>query len=189
MSESQTPDFYKDFADLLSDDGIQSSNVWYHGTASGLVKSIEEKGLKRSGDTELKALEKTTMTTIGGSYKENKEPLYLTQSKELAYYWGKQKARIRNVRTGGEETPVVVKVTLDETLNPQVKPDVGAAGMILAGSDKYLDHLGELYKEQGKTLPEIDPIKVDRMAYLNQLGLAYINKDVRNPVIEVIKEH
>lgn len=187
MSDTQTPDFLKDFAELLGEDGLKTSNVWYHGTASGLMESIKKDGLKRSGDSELKALEKQTMTTIGGSYKEAKEPLYLTQSKELAYFWGQQKARIRNVRTGGEETPVVIKVTLDETLNPQVKPDVGAAGMIIAGSDKYLDHLALVYKDNGKTLPTIDPLKADRNIYLTQLGLAYINKDIRNPIIEVLE--
>lgn len=188
MSDVQTPDFLKDFADLLGEDGLKTSNVWYHGTASGLVESIKKSGLKRSGDSELNAMEKKTMTTIGGSFKESKEPLYLTQSKELAYYWGLQKARIRTVRTGKEEMPVVFQITLDETLNPQVKPDVGAAAMIMAGPSDYIKYMKALYKAQGQAFEEVDPLSAKREVYLQQLGLAYINKDVRNPIVELLTE-
>ena len=187
MSDIQTPDNFKDLAQLLTADGITTSNVWYHGTASGLVASIQEKGLKRSGDAEVKALEKKTMTTIGGSYKESKEPLYLTQSKELAYFWATETTRIRSVRTGTAETPAIIEVTLDDTLNQQVKTDVGAAAMIMSGSSDYPEYIEALYKEYGHDFKEVDPMAADRMVYMTQLGLAYINKDIRNPIIKVLK--
>ena len=84
---ADTPAFLKDAKDLLAKQGFATSDTWYHGTSSALVDSIKEQGLKRSGDKALKDAAKKTMATIGNSYTESIEPVFLTQSKELAFYW------------------------------------------------------------------------------------------------------
>ncbi|EGG99127.1 hypothetical protein imdm_1476 [gamma proteobacterium IMCC2047] len=57
---------------------------------------------------------------------------------------------------------------------------------MVIGSSKYLEDLGEIYKANGHTLPEIDPIKADRMDYLNKLGMAYIDQDVDAQYLDVL---
>ena len=54
MSDIQTPDNFKDLGQLLTADGIKTSNVWYHGTASGLVASIQGKALSALETLKLK---------------------------------------------------------------------------------------------------------------------------------------
>jgi hypothetical protein len=125
------PAFLQDAKELLTEQGFTTSNTWYHGTSSALVDSIKVQGLKRSGDKVIKEATKKTMATIGNSYTESIEPVFLTQSKELAFYWAKQTVRNRSVRIEGDEQPVVFAVKFPDTLNTQVKPDVGAASLLL----------------------------------------------------------
>jgi hypothetical protein len=184
---SNVPDHLQDAKDLLSEAGFTTSDTWYHGTSSALLESIKKQGLKRSGDKALKQTAKKTMATIGNSYAESIEPVFLTQSKELAYYWAEQTLRERSVRFEGEEQTVVLAVKLPEELLCKVKPDTGAASLLLvSGSNSYLKDLGEIYKANGQTLAEIDPIKADRMDYLNKLGMAYIDQDIDAQYLEAL---
>ncbi len=176
---TKTPTYLKDAQELLSKQGFTTSNVWYHGTSSALADSIKEQGLLRSGDRALKDVTKKTMATIGNSYTESVEPVFLTQSKELAFYWAEQTVRNRSVRFEGEEQAVVFSVTLPDTVNDQVKPDVGAASLLLTQEgENFMAYLAGVYEVNGFGIPEIDLMKADRMEYLNTLGMAYINVDI-----------
>lgn len=184
---ANTPTFLKDAKDLLSEQGFATGDVWYHGTSSALVDSIKEQGLKRSGDKALKAAAKKTMATIGNSYTESIEPVFLTQSKELAFYWAEQTVRNRSIRFEGDEQPVVFAVKLSAELNAQVKPDVGAASLLLLKEgENFMAYLAAIYQEHGFGIPEIDLMKADRMEYLSTLGMAYINKDIDALCLELI---
>ncbi|MFT7404727.1 MAG: hypothetical protein ACI955_001795 [Zhongshania sp.] len=182
-----TPAFLKDATDLLSEQGFASSEIWYHGTSSALVNSIKEQGLKRSGDKALKSAAKKTMATIGNSYTESIEPIFLSQSKQLAFYWAEQTVRDRSVRVEGNEQPVVIAVKLPEELNLKVKPDVGAASLLLLkeGED-FMGYLAGIYQENGFGIPEIDLMKADRLKYLSVLGMAYINADIDASYLEIM---
>ena len=176
---TDTPAFLQDAKDLLTDQGFTTSSTWYHGTSSALVDSIKEQGLKRSGDKALKAAAKKTMATIGNSYTESIEPVFLTQSKELAFYWAGQTVRDRSVRVEGDEHPVVFTVELPEALNANVKPDVGAASLLLVKEgEHFMAFLAGIYQSNGFDAPEIDLMKADRMEYLDKLGMAYYNADI-----------
>ena len=176
---TDTPVFLQDAKDLLTEQGFATSDTWYHGTSSALVDSIKEQGLKRSGDKELKDAAKKTMATIGNSYTESIEPVFLTQSKELAFYWAEQTVRERSVRVEGDEQPVVFAVKLPEELNAQVKPDVGAVSLLLVKEgENFIAYLAGIYQENGFGVPEIDLMKADRLEYLSKLGMAYLNADV-----------
>ena len=187
MSEMQIPAYLQDAEQLLSENGFQTSNVWYHGTASGLLDSIKEHGLKLSGDAQSNERAKKTMSTIGGSYKENKDPVFLTQSKELAFHWAKQATKTRNLRFGGDEKPVVIQATLPDALNDHVKPDVGAAAMLMIGND-YTDYVEAVYKTHGQEAPSVDPMNADRMDYLTKLGLAFIKKNISADCLIILGE-
>lgn len=184
---ADTPAFLKDAKDLLSDHGFATSNIWYHGTSSALVDSIKEQGLKRSGDKALKAAAKKTMATIGNSYTESIEPVFLTQSKELAFYWAQQTVRDRGVRVEGEEQPIVFSIKLSEELNAKVKPDVGAASLLLVkeGED-FMAYLAGIYQTHGFGAPEIDLMKAERLEYLNILGMAYFNADIDTACLDIV---
>jgi len=176
---SNAPAFLQDAKDLLTKDGFTTGDVWYHGTSSALVESIQKQGLSRAGDKAMKHVEKSTMATIGGSMTESHEPICLTQSKELAYFWATQTVRDRSVRFEGEESPVVLEVKLPADFEEQVKPDTGYAGMLLVdGGGKYMELVEALYKANGIELAEIDPLRADRSIYLKTLGLAYIDKNI-----------
>jgi hypothetical protein len=185
-----TPKHLQDAATLLTDTGFKTSNIWYHGTTSGLTKPILEQGLKRSGDSEINQVTKKAMATIGNSYTERKEPIYLTQSKELAYYWATQKVRARKVHTGNDETPEIIQVTLDDATNGDVKPDVGAVVMLMDLSP-YMGYLEELYKAEGVTfdLDEIqaNAMELNREDYLNKFGLAYFAKNINAKFLSLVK--
>lgn len=184
---SNVPAHLQDIKELLSESGIATCDTWYHGTSSALLDSIKKHGLRRSGDKALKKATKSTMKTIGGTYNETVEPVFLTQSKELAYYWAEQTVRDRSVRFDGEEEAVVLAISLPEELLTKVKPDTGAASLIIViGGSSYLKDLGEIYKANGHTLPEIDPIKANRMDYLNKLGMAYIDQDIEAQYLKVL---
>lgn len=173
------PSFLRDAKNLLSEDGFIISHCWYHGSSSELLESIQQQGLKRSGDRALKAATKKTMATIGNDYTESVEPVFLTQSKELAYYWAQQTVHERKLRFGGDDKPVVIAAELPKTLNAQVKPDVGAASLLLLEEgERYMAYLAAIYQEHGLGIPEIDLMKADRMEYLQTLGMAYLNADI-----------
>ena len=184
---TDTPTFLQDAKDLLTKQGFTTSDIWYHGTSSALVDSIKEQGLKRSGDKALKDAAKKTMATIGNSYTESIEPVFLTQSKELAFYWAEQTVRDRWVRIEGDEQPVVFAVKLPEELNAQVKPDVGAASLLLVKEgENFMAYLAGIYQANGFGAPEIDLMKADRLEYLSKLGMAYFNADIGVSCLELI---
>lgn len=176
---SDTPVFLKDAKDLLTEQGFATSHTWYHGTSSELVDSIKQNGLKRSGDKASQEAAKKAMKTIGHEYEAVDEPIFLTQSKELAYYWAEQRVRDRTVRLLGEGEAVVLAVTLPGELGAKVKPDVGAASLLmLKEGESYMAYLAGIYQELNMGIPEIDLMKADRMEFLNTLGMAYYDDDI-----------
>lgn len=187
MSQADIPAYLKDAAQLLSDNGFATSDVWYHGTSSGLLASIKEKGLNRSGDRESNQSIKNTMATIGNAYTESVQPVFLTQSKQLAYYWASRKARFRTQRMGQEEAPVVLAVSLDENLKDKVRADAGGAALIIA-RDAYIEYIEAVYDDNGQTLGELDPMKMDGKTCLAKLGLAYLDTNVPADSIQLVSE-
>lgn len=192
---TSAPNFLKDAKDLLSEQGFATSNTWYHGTSSALLDSIKQQGLKRSGDKELKAAAKKTMATIGKDWEESVEPVFLTQSKELAFYWAQQTVRERSVRLQGDGDcngngqPIVLAVKLPAALNTQVKPDVGAASLLLVKEgENYMAYLAGIYQAHNFRIPEIDLMKAHRLEYLNTLGMAYFDADIDAACLEVVTE-
>jgi hypothetical protein len=186
---ANTPAFLKDAKDLLSEQGFATGDTWYHGTSSALVESIKQQGLLRSGDRELKAAAKKTMATIGNVYEESVEPVFLTQSKELAFYWAEQTVRERLIRLEGDDRPAVLAVTLPEALNAKVKPDVGAASiLLLKEGEDFMAYLAGIYQEHSFGIPEIDLMKADRLEYLYTLGMAYFNADIDAACIDVVTQ-
>jgi len=131
---------------------------------------------------------KQAMATIGNSYTERKEPVYLTQSKELAYYWACQKVEMRKTHFGTDESAVVLTVSLSEELNKNVKTDVGGATMLLDDENAYIKYLREIYDRNELSLSDLDPSKVNRMDYLNRLGLAYFIKDIPSNNVQMLEE-
>ena len=183
---SDTPTYLKDSAQLITQAGFATCQTWYHGTASGLVSSIMEQGLKQSGDMALKQKAKSTITTIGDSFKEHKEPVFLTQSKELAYFWACAASENHNKFFAKDDEPVVLAITLPTELNDTIKPDVGAAAVILAGGNDYFDLLDVIYKKNNLQTPRIDPNTANRMEYLALLGMAYSKKNIAAQYIKVM---
>ncbi len=183
-----TPAYLKDSAQLLTQAGFATCQTWYHGTASGLVSSIMEQGLKQSGDSELKLKAKSMITTVGGSVTEHKEPVFLTQSKELAYFWACATSENRNKFFAKDDKPVVLAITLPTEVNETIKPDVGAAAVILAGGNDYLDELESIYKKNNLTAPKINPNTADRMEYLTLLGMAYSKNNIAAEYIKVVSQ-
>lgn len=182
-----TPTALQDAKDLLTAQGFATSNNWYHGTSSALVESILQHGLKRSGDQALNEAAKQTMKTIGNDFTETVEPVFLSQSKELAYYWAEQAVRNRSVRIEGSEEPVVLAVTLPEDLNGNVKPDVGAVSLLMVKEgEQYMAHLASIYLANGFAAPDIDLMKADRMDYLTKLGMAYYDADIDAALLEAL---
>lgn len=186
---SDIPSYLKDAAALLTTNGFTTGDVWYHGTSSSLVNSITSNGLKRSGDRVMKQVAKSTMATIGNSYAESTEPVFLTQSKELAYYWAEQTVRERSVRIEGEENAVVLAIKLPEELNANVKPDVGAATLLMVTEGElYMEHLAKIYQKGSAGALDIDLMKASRIEYLNKLGMAYINQDIDAEFVSVVSK-
>jgi len=188
MSDTATPAYLKDSAQILTQAGFATSQTWYHGTASGLLASILRQGLKQSGDSESNLKAKNTMTTIGGSYKENKDPVFLTQSKELAYYWASQACQSRNKYFANNEEPVVLAINLPPELHESINPDVGAAAILLGGQNDYLDALNKIYQDNSLQAPQIDPGNADRMDYLKLLGMAYSKQNIAAEYLEVVAQ-
>ncbi|WP_417224498.1 hypothetical protein [Amphritea sp.] len=182
------PVFLKDAKELLTEQGFTTGNTWYHGTSSALIEAIKKQGLIRSGDTALNEAAKQTMATIGDdNYVETTEPVFLTQSMELAYYWAQQTVKKRRVHIEGDEQPVVFKIELTNELNAQVKPDVGAASLLLVQEgENYMAFIAGIYQDNGIAVPEINLMKADRMDYLNKLGMAYFDADIEGSNLTLI---
>jgi hypothetical protein len=187
MNDLTLPHYLKDAAELLSSQGFRQTGKWYHGTASGLVNTILAQGLRGTGDILTLQKQMETLGTIGHQGSDHRDPLFITQSKELAYFWALQKAGTRNLYFRQDETAVVFEMNLPPELQAQVTTDVGGAAMLLEPGNLYLSWLKELYQYLGFSLPELNPFSCDRMDYLNKLGLAYINVDVPAPCLRLIQ--
>ena len=186
---SDIPSYLRDGTHLLTKDGFATGNIWYHGTSSSLADSIKSHGLKRSGDKAMKQAAKSTMATIGNSYTESIEPVFLTQSKELAYYWAQQTVRERRVRFEGEESAVVFEVELPEEQNAKVLPDVGAASLLMVKEgEAYMAHVAKIYQDCSAGVLDIDLMKASRLEYLNKLGMAYINQDIDAEFVSLVSK-
>lgn len=119
-----------------------------------------------------------TLSTIGHTTPDQSEPVFLTQSKELAYYWAEQKTHSRNVYLQNNEAPIVLSMSLPAELDKLVSTDAGGAALVLEPGNAYLLFLQERYEAAGFTFPEINPLTADRSVYLEVLGLAYIAQDI-----------
>jgi hypothetical protein len=183
------PALFQDAKNLLTEQGFTTSNTWYHGTSSALVDSIKNQGLIRSGDSVLKDAAKKTMATIGNMYTESIEPVFLTPSKALAFYWAEQAVRNRSVRVEDNGQPVVFTVMLPDELNRQVKPDVGAASLLLLKEgENFMAYLTDIYQTNRLDGPDIDLMQAERNQYLRILGMAYINADIEALHIKLITD-
>lgn len=186
---TDTPNYLQDAKDLLTQDGFATSDVWYHGTSSALIGSINGSGLRRSGDREMNQAAKNTMATIGNNYTEQREPVFLTQSKELAYYWAQQTVRRRSVRVEGEQEPIVLQVKLPEEQLAKVRPDVGAAGLLMVKEgEHFMAFLAKLYQDNNAGVLDIDLMKADRNDYLSKLGMAYLDEDIAPGYVSLVSE-
>lgn len=174
MRDNITPEFLQDISELLSDSGFATNDTWYHGTSSGLVESIMTLGLSGGGDTETTERTQSTLGTIGNRQFESSEPVFLTQSKELAFYWAAQKTHTRNLYFKKDEIPVVIQVSQPE----KVSPDVGGTAMLLEPSNQYILTLKAIYEQHGVAWNDANPLEVPREFYLEKLGLAYSSKNI-----------
>ncbi len=182
---TSTPKHLQDAKTLLSENGFATGDTWYHGTSSALLASIQSQGLKRSGDKALNEAAQKTMATIGNNYTESVEPVFLTQSKELAYYWAQQTVRERSVRFEGDERPTVLAVNLPEKQREKIKPDVGAMSLLMMSiGEQFMAHMAKIYQENNIVGPDIELRTADRMDYLNKLGMAYIDEDISSTCIQ-----
>ncbi|UOE82658.1 hypothetical protein LTQ03_18230 [Vibrio splendidus] len=183
------PTHLQDAKTLLSENGFATGDIWYHGTSSALLASIQGQGLKRSGDKALNEAASKTMATIGNNYTESVEPVFLTQSKELAYYWAQQTIRERSTRFEGEEQPIVLAVNLSDKQQAKVRPDVGAMSLLMMSvGEQFMSHLTEIYQENNIAGPDIELRSADRMDYLNKLGMAYIDEDISRACVQELSE-
>ena len=184
---TETPSYLQDAKNLLSKDGFTTSNVWYHGTSSALVSSILETGLKGSGDQALNQATKKTMATIGNTYTESIEPIFVCPCREIAYYWAQQTVKRRGHRFAQDEQPVVIGIELPPELSNQVKPDVGAVSLLmLEEGERYLAFLAQLYEQNNVGPLDINLRKADRMDYLRKLGLGYYQDDIEAKYVSLI---
>ncbi len=183
---TQVPAYLQDASTLLSENGFASGETWYHGTSSALLDSIKQHGLKGSGDQALQQAQQQTMATIGDKgFKQTKEPVFVTQSRELAFYWAQRCVRDRSVRFEGDEKPVVLALDLPEALRQKINPDVGAAAL---NNDAVFTHLETLYARSDLAFPKLDPAQMDRMEYLTKLGMAYIDQDIDPDYLRVLMD-
>jgi hypothetical protein len=184
------PIHLQDAAELLSEEGFKVSNTWYHGTSSGLISAIMEDGLKPSGDQDSISKSADAMKTLGVDYQGAPEPLFLTQSKALAYFWAQKKCTQRNQLFTAQEEPEVISIELEDEFLSAIKPDVGAMMKLISASDDYLDFLGEIYTQCGQKSPiealRADPMSVDRAVYVKQLGLAYSKQGIVSDCLTVL---
>lgn len=188
MTELTTPAFLQDIDTRLGAEGFQCDHTWYHGTSSGLAGHIQQQGLHGAGDAELLSRTQGTLNTIGAPALTSQDPVFLTPSKTLAYYWADQKARSRNLYFANNETPVVFQVNLTAEQNQQVHTDAGGTALLLEPGNAYIHFLQNLYSEHGYEWPEMDPLKTDRMSFLTRLGLAYSNVSIAADSLELLGE-
>lgn len=186
MQAYSTPTYLQDARQLLSEQGFAVQGKWYHGTASGVADSIAEFGLRGTGDLETLKNHLDTLGTLGHDSSKQKDPLFITQSKELAYFWARQKTHIRNRYRNGSEEAIVYEISLPEDLQQQVITDAGGAALLLEPNNIYIQLLKEIYAEADIDFPEIDPFNCNRMDYLNKLGLAYITLDIEPSHIRLL---
>lgn len=176
------PTYLRDNSGLLNRDGFVLSNTWYHGTSTELLPSILENGLLVSGDEKLNAYVKYEMESRGGSYRENREPIYLSPSKEIAYYWANQTAQSRGRLFGGSDKPVVLEVNLPEHLNFDVCPDKKGYSMIISQEDDCLKLLKKKYRLKKFTLP----LAKNDNEIISIAGLAHINTSIPADYISML---
>lgn len=186
MQEFTTPESLQDAKQLLSTTGFATSGTWYHGTASGLVESIQTNGLIGSGDAEGLEKHMETLSTIGHEATGHKDPLFVTQSKELAYFWANRTAHNRNLYFQKDEQPVVLELNLPDELQEKVTTDAGGAALVLEPGNLYILWLENLYKNLGFELVKPNPFSCDRMDYQNFLGLSYLNDFVPAEYVKVL---
>ena len=183
------PSYLQDFSQLVGADGVRLTGNWYHGTASGLQSPILTNGLIGGGDAELTNKLQGTLKTIGHQSVDVQEPVFLTQSKELAYFWAQQKAHTRSIYFGEQETPIVIEAKLPLAMTDKVKPDAGGMALLLEPGNLYFTYLRELYKGNGHELAEEEnPLKLDRSYFLNKIGLAYCNDAIPAEYLSVLGE-
>lgn len=168
------PIYLRDDSKLLNRDGFVLSNTWYHGTSTELIPSILENGLLISGDEKLNSFVKYKMESYGEVYRENREPIYLSPSKEIAYYWANQTAKSRGRLFGGSDKPVVLEINLPEHLNSDVCPDKKGYKMVIDQEDDFLQLLKKKYGQKKFALPVA---KVDT-EIISITGLANINASI-----------
>lgn len=188
MSELHVPAYLQDAKQLLSETGFAVNGTWYHGTASGLTAAIEKIGLRGSGDLETLSKHFETLGTIGHDHSTAKDPLFITQSKTLAYFWAVQKTHTRNRFYQTNEKPVVWTIQLTAEQQPQVITDAGGAALLLEPNNKYITWLKEIYQETGLALPDLNPFSCDRLDYLNKLGLAYTELHIAPEQLQLLKD-
>ena len=64
-------------------------------------------------------------------------------------------------------------------LNSKVKPDVGAASLLLVKEgEQFMAFLTGVYLANDFEIPEINLMHADRLEYLNKLGMAYYDADI-----------
>lgn len=182
MSENITPEFLQDVDTLLSEAGFATNDTWYHGTSSGLIESIMTLGLKGGGDTETTERTQSTLGTIGNRQFESHDPVFLTQSKEIAFYWAAQKAHTRNLYFRKDEIPVVIQVSQPE----KVSPDVGGTAMLLEPSNEYILTLQAIYESKGIAWEEVNPLEVPREFYLQKLAMAYSSENIPAEKLSIV---
>jgi hypothetical protein len=85
--------------------------------------------------------------------------------------------------------PVVFTVMLPDELNRQVKPDVGAASLLLLKEgENFMAYLTDIYQTNSLDGPDIDLMQAERNEYLRILGMAYINADIEALHIKLITD-
>lgn len=188
MQAYSTPSFLQDAQQLLNRDGFARQGKWYHGTSSGLIDSIAKFGLRGSGDVETAKNHFDTLGTLGHEANTAKVPLFLTQSKELAYFWARQKTHTRNRYKDANEEAIVYEISLPEELQQQIITDAGGAAFILEPGNRYIEWLKEIYALNQLEFPELNPFQCDREDYLNKLGLAYTDLDIDAQYLQLLKE-
>lgn len=189
-----TPEKFQDFSQLVSKDGIKTDGTWYHGTSSGLISSIQKQGLQGDGDAASNKRTQQTMNSIAtqsggvlpGQQSDLTEPVFLTQSKEVAYFWAEIKTHNRNRYFNNNETATVLAINLPEDLASTIKPDVGGAALLMGPGDDYINFLKKKYDENGLDFNDLSPSPNDRMAYITFLAMAYSNEAISADYISAL---
>ncbi|MBK8972041.1 MAG: hypothetical protein IPM37_11930 [Hahellaceae bacterium] len=179
------PAHLQDVKTQLTAEGFAQGTVWYHGTSSALLDSIQADGLKRSGDRAMRQAVKKTLATIGENRSESIEPVFITPSRELAYFWAQQTIKRRG-RFEGAEEPVVLALNLPADWQGKVRPDVGAAALLMVGGNDYLTFLQACYADAGLSIPDFETVQLDRLDYLRKLGMAYMDCDIPASYLQVL---